>query len=79
MGDLEVDIKEIKEYNPDEDGYIHIDISKFCSVKVNIKNVTAEQFTNELVIMLKDYNVNKSRDVIEIDYCSNQIIKKVNN
>ena len=25
MGDLEVDIKEIKEYNPDEDGYIHID------------------------------------------------------
>ena len=63
MGDLEVDIKEIKEYNPDEDGYIHIDISKFCSVKVNIKNVTAEQLINsinELInILEEDYNISK--------------------
>ena len=63
MGDLEVDIKEIKEYNPDEDGYIHIDISKICSAKVNIKNVTAEQLINsinELInILEEDYNISK--------------------
>ena len=41
----------------------------------NNEKIAARQFISKLVIMLKDYDVNKHRDVIEIDYYSNQIIK----
>ena len=47
----------------------------YGSNDVDNEKISARQFISKLVIMLKDYDVNKHRDVIEIDYYSNQIIK----
>ena len=64
MNDLEQD------YGSNDVGYY-----ASCDGDDDNEKIAARQFISKLVIMLKDYDVNKHRDVIEIDYYSNQIIK----
>ena len=46
----------------------NLDDTEYCvTCDIEDEDIAAYQLTNELVIMLKDYNTNKNCDVIEIN------------